>query len=88
MVYLLLGNHVSCQFIFYFALQDCLGIIYAVHMEGLPVSMETLVGNLMGYIQVPPAGGPQVSFWASFHAKFFYRYFVKTQKWSKGGCRG
>ena len=29
-------------------------------MEGLGVSMETLIGNMVGYVQVPPPGGPQV----------------------------
>ena len=46
----------------YFFYQDCLGIVYTVYMEGLGVSMETLIGNMVGYVQVPPAGGPQVRF--------------------------
>lgn len=37
-----------------------MGIVYTVYMEGLGVSMETLIGNMVGYVQVPPPGGPQV----------------------------
>lgn len=43
-------------------LQNCLGIIYTVYVESLGTPLETLVGNILGYIQVPPAGGPQVRF--------------------------
>lgn len=38
-----------------------MGIVYTVYMEGLGVSMETLIGNMVGYVQVPPPGGLQVS---------------------------
>lgn len=31
-------------------------------MENLGIPLETLVGNILGCIQVPPAGGPQVRF--------------------------
>lgn len=51
----MMGN-VSSHF-----LQNCMGIVYTVYMEGLGVSMETLIGNMVGYVQVPPPGGPQVS---------------------------
>lgn len=37
-----------------------MGIVYTVWMEGLGVSMETLIGNMVGYVQVPPPGGLQV----------------------------
>lgn len=43
-------------------LQNCLGIIYTVYVENLSIPLETLVGNILGCIQVPPAGGPQVRF--------------------------
>ncbi|XP_044747784.1 myotubularin-related protein 13 isoform X1 [Coccinella septempunctata] len=42
--------------------RNCLGIIYSVYIENIPVSLETLVGNILGCIQVPPPGGPQVRF--------------------------
>ncbi|XP_042205463.1 myotubularin-related protein 13-like isoform X3 [Homarus americanus] len=42
--------------------RNCMGIVYTVYMEGLGVSMETLIGNMVGYVQVPPPGGPQVRF--------------------------
>uniref|UniRef100_A0A6A7FYR4 Myotubularin-related protein 13-like n=6 Tax=Hirondellea gigas TaxID=1518452 RepID=A0A6A7FYR4_9CRUS len=42
--------------------RNCLGLVYTVHIEGLNVSLETLVGNMVGYVQVPPPGGPQVRF--------------------------
>ncbi|CAK1542498.1 unnamed protein product [Leptosia nina] len=42
--------------------RNCLGIIYTVWVENLGVPLETLVGNLVGCVLVPPAGGPQVRF--------------------------
>lgn len=36
--------------------------MYTVYVEGLPIPLETLVGNILGCIQVPPPGGPQVRF--------------------------
>lgn len=47
---------------FQFLFQNCLGIIYTVWVENLGVPLETLVGNLVGGILVPPAGGPMVRF--------------------------
>ncbi|XP_070199867.1 myotubularin-related protein 13-like isoform X2 [Littorina saxatilis] len=44
------------------AFRNCLGVIYTVHMENLQVQIETLVGNILGCVQVPPPGGPQVRF--------------------------
>ncbi|CAL1540470.1 unnamed protein product [Lymnaea stagnalis] len=44
------------------AFRNCLGIIYTVHLENLAVKIETLVGNILGCVQVPPPGGPQVRF--------------------------
>ncbi|XP_069696125.1 myotubularin-related protein 13 isoform X2 [Periplaneta americana] len=42
--------------------RSCLGIIYTVYVENIGVPLETLVGNILGCIQVPPPGGPQVRF--------------------------
>ncbi|XP_049836392.1 myotubularin-related protein 13 isoform X2 [Schistocerca gregaria] len=42
--------------------RSCLGIIYTVYVENIAVPLETLVGNILGCIQVPPPGGPQVRF--------------------------
>nr|XP_022903843.1 myotubularin-related protein 13 isoform X2 [Onthophagus taurus] len=42
--------------------RNCLGIIYTVYIENIGVPLETLVGNILGCIQVPPPGGPQVRF--------------------------
>lgn len=42
--------------------KNCLGTIYTVYIENLPYDLETLIGNILGCIQVPPAGGPQVRF--------------------------
>lgn len=42
--------------------RNCLGTIYTVYIESLPYPLETLIGNILGCIQVPPPGGPQVRF--------------------------
>lgn len=42
--------------------RNCLGIIYSVFIESMNVPLETLIGNILGCIQVPPPGGPQVRF--------------------------
>lgn len=42
--------------------QNCLGTIYTAFIENLNYSLETLIGNILGCIQVPPPGGPQVRF--------------------------
>lgn len=47
---------------FHFPFQNCLGIIYSVFIESMNVPLETLIGNILGCIQVPPPGGPQVRF--------------------------
>ena len=39
-----------------------MGIIYTVYNEDIEVPLETLVGNILGCIQIPPAGGPQIRF--------------------------
>lgn len=46
----------------FFFLQNCLGTIYTVYIESLGFPLETLIGNILGCIQVPPPGGPQVRF--------------------------
>lgn len=45
-----------------FQFQNCLGTIYTVYLENLPYPLETLIGNILGCIQIPPPGGPQVRF--------------------------
>ncbi|CAG9860140.1 unnamed protein product [Phyllotreta striolata] len=42
--------------------RNCLGVIYSVYIENMPIPLETLVGNILGCVQVPPPGGPQVRF--------------------------
>jgi myotubularin-related protein 5/13 len=42
--------------------QNCLGIIYTAYVDKLPVDIETLVGNIIGCVQAPTPGGPQVRF--------------------------
>ncbi|KAF8764611.1 Myotubularin-related protein 13 like protein [Argiope bruennichi] len=42
--------------------RNCLGIIYTVYIDNISVQMETLIGNILGCVQVPPPGGPQVRF--------------------------
>jgi len=37
-------------------LQNCLGIIYAVHIENMNASLETIVGNILGCVYVPSPG--------------------------------
>eukprot|EP00106_Octopus_bimaculoides_P003895 XP_014771337.1 PREDICTED: myotubularin-related protein 13-like [Octopus bimaculoides] len=44
------------------ALKNCLGIIYTVFIENLQYSLETIIGNILGCVHVPPSGGPQVRF--------------------------
>ena len=49
-------------------LRNCLGVVYTAYSEclvgagGERVRLETLVGNLLGAVYVPPANGPQVRF--------------------------
>ncbi|XP_048780689.1 myotubularin-related protein 13-like isoform X4 [Ostrea edulis] len=42
--------------------KNCLGIIYTAYVDKLDVQLEVLVGNILGCVQVPPPGGPQVRF--------------------------
>lgn len=41
--------------------KNCLGTIYTVYLENNQ-NLETLVGNILGCIAIPPPGGPQVRF--------------------------
>ena len=36
--------------------QNCLGLIYTVYIENMQVQIETLVGNILGCVQVPLPG--------------------------------
>ncbi|XP_014680959.1 PREDICTED: myotubularin-related protein 13-like [Priapulus caudatus] len=47
---------------YYETFRNCIGIIYTVYIENMPIQLETLVGNILGCIQVPSPGGPQVRF--------------------------
>uniref|UniRef100_A0A671Y556 SET binding factor 1 n=1 Tax=Sparus aurata TaxID=8175 RepID=A0A671Y556_SPAAU len=38
--------------------RNCLGLIYTVHVDGLPVPLETVIGNLLTCV-IPIAGGSQ-----------------------------
>ncbi|XP_077995141.1 myotubularin-related protein 13-like isoform X2 [Glandiceps talaboti] len=42
--------------------RNCLGIIYTVYIESMNVQIETIIGNLLGSVNIPPPGGPQVRF--------------------------
>ncbi|XP_030295986.1 myotubularin-related protein 5 isoform X1 [Sparus aurata] len=40
--------------------RNCLGLIYTVHVDGLPVPLETVIGNLLTCV-IPIAGGSQIN---------------------------
>lgn len=40
--------------------RNCLGLIYTVHVDGLSVPLETVIGNLLTCV-IPIAGGSQVT---------------------------
>ncbi|XP_055601637.1 myotubularin-related protein 13 [Uranotaenia lowii] len=42
--------------------RNCLGTIYTVYLESLKYPLHHLIGSILGCIQVPPPGGPQVRF--------------------------
>lgn len=48
-------------------MQNSLGLIYAIHVEGLNVSLENVIGNLLT-CTVPLAGGSQVGLGDSWMA--------------------
>jgi len=43
-------------------LQNCLTTIYLSSLSGNIKSLEGLVGCVLGFVQVPPAGGPKMTF--------------------------
>lgn len=42
--------------------KNCLSIFYAVHVDNLRYSLETLIGNLLTTVKVPLFGGPSIRF--------------------------
>ncbi|CAB3383072.1 Hypothetical predicted protein [Cloeon dipterum] len=42
--------------------RNCLGVVYTAFLDDPGTPLETLVGNILGCVQVPPPGGPQVRF--------------------------
>lgn len=42
-----------------FPLQNCLGLVYTIYVDGLGTSLETVIGNLLT-CTIPIAGGAQV----------------------------
>lgn len=42
--------------------KNCLSIFYAVHVDNLRYSLETLIGNLLTCVKVPIFGGPSIRF--------------------------
>ena len=45
-----------------FLLQNCLTTIYLSFLSGNTKSLEGLVGCILGFVQVPPPGGPKMTF--------------------------
>ncbi len=39
-----------------FNFQNCLGLLYTVYIDNMQIQLETLVGNILGCVQVPPPG--------------------------------
>ncbi len=39
-----------------FCFQNCLGLLYTVYIDNMQIQLETLVGNILGCVQVPPPG--------------------------------
>lgn len=42
--------------------RNCLSIFYAVHVDNLSFSLESLIGNLLACVKVPLYGGPPIRF--------------------------
>lgn len=42
--------------------RNCLNVFYAVHVDNLRYSLETLIGNLLTCVKVPLYGGPSIRF--------------------------
>ena len=45
-----------------FLFQSCLTTIYWSFLSGNNKSLEGLVGCVLGFVQVPPSGGPKMTF--------------------------
>ena len=43
-------------------LQNCLITIYLAYVSGNTELLERLVGTVLGFVQVPPSGGPKLTF--------------------------
>lgn len=55
-------NNCLVRFLFsYNALQNCLGLIYTVYIEGLTMSLENIVAKLL-LVKVPPPGSSMLRF--------------------------
>ena len=52
----------SCCIDVFLLPQNCLGVVYTAFVENMQVQLETLVGNILGCVQVPPPGRQNV-FW-------------------------
>lgn len=53
--------------------QNCLGLIYTVHVDGLSVPLETVIGNLLTCV-IPIAGGSQVTADCFYHTQTVKRH--------------
>ncbi|XP_051248682.1 myotubularin-related protein 5 isoform X4 [Dicentrarchus labrax] len=53
---LVLVSHLDYTEVF----RNCLGLIYTVHVDSLPVPLETVIGNLLTCV-IPIAGGSQIN---------------------------
>lgn len=67
LIYQICDSFISCSYICSLScsiclFQNCLGIIYTAYVDKLPVEIDTLVGNIIGCVQAPTPGGPQVRF--------------------------
>lgn len=45
-----------------FLLQNCLSTIYQSFLSGNNTLLEKLVGSILGFVKVPPPGGPKLTF--------------------------
>ena len=68
MTYLNTGHHELSYFrqlfgkYYSFLFQSCLTTIYWSFLSGNNKSLEGLVGCVLGFVQVPPPGGPKLTF--------------------------
>lgn len=54
-----------CSAVLCFPLQNSLGLIYTIYVDGLSVSLENVIGNLLT-CTIPITGGAQVGAWPLF----------------------